>query len=93
MDGQAGTTVRVDALLTERGFEVLVVDSGPGVPADQRERIFDPFLQIEGAQRPLTRGGRGLGLAFCKKAVEAHGGSIAIEDGAPGAIFRVTIPT
>jgi two-component system, sensor histidine kinase and response regulator len=89
----AGTTVRVASCPSPEGLEVSVADSGPGVPSDQRDRVFDPFVQVEGSgDRPSTRGGRGLGLAFCKRAVEAHGGSIWIEDGAPGAVFKVRIP-
>jgi len=54
-----------------------------------RERVFDPFVQIEGS---TTRAGRGLGLAFCKLAVESHGGRIWIEDAKPGAIFCLRLP-
>ena len=57
-----------------------------------RERIFDPFVQLESEERRPTRTGRGLGLTFCKLAVEAHGGQIWIEDANPGAIFVVRIP-
>jgi len=54
--------------------------------------VFDPFVQLEGKDRHATRGSRGLGLAFCKLAVEAHGGRIWIEDAYPGAVFCVRIP-
>lgn len=88
-----GTAVSVTSSAGVGGIEILVADSGPGVPVDQREKVFDAFVQMEAsADRPSTRSGRGLGLAFCKRAVEAHGGSIWIEDGAPGAVFKVRIP-
>jgi len=88
-----GTTVRITSARNADGIEVSVADSGPGVPTAQRDKVFDPFVQMEGAgDRPPTRGGRGLGLAFCKRAVEAHRGHIWIEDGAPGAVFKVRIP-
>jgi signal transduction histidine kinase len=88
-----GSTVWVTSSPRPEGLEVSVADSGPGVPREQRDSVFDPFVQVEGTgDRPPTRGGRGLGLAFCKRAVEAHGGSIWIEDGAPGAVFKVRIP-
>jgi two-component system, sensor histidine kinase and response regulator len=87
-----GTTIRVTSASSLDGIELSVADSGPGVPADQRDKVFDPFVQVDGGDRPPTRGGRGLGLAFCKRAVEAHGGSIWIEDGAPGAVFKFRIP-
>jgi signal transduction histidine kinase len=66
--------------------EIRVSDAGRGIPPEMREKIFDPFIQIEG-DRPTSRGGRGLGLTFCKLAVEAHGGRIWIEDANPGAAF------
>jgi two-component system sensor histidine kinase/response regulator len=60
------------------------------VPAELRERIFDPFVQAEAGQRAV--GGRGLGLTFCRLAVEAHGGRIWVEDGSPGARFCIELP-
>lgn len=71
--------------------ELRVEDNGPGIPAEMRERIFDPFVQIEGKES-ATRGGRGLGLTFCRLAVEAHGGKIWIEDANPGARFSLSLP-
>lgn len=88
----AETTVRVSAVQHPDAIEVRVSDSGPGVPPDLREKIFDPFVQLDGSGRPLTRSGRGLGLAFCKLAVVAHGGLIWVEDANPGAVFCVRIP-
>ena len=60
-------------------------------PAEMQEKIFERFVQVEGSEH-ITRTGRGLGLAFCKLAVEAHGGSIWVEDGSPGALFCVRLP-
>jgi signal transduction histidine kinase len=89
----ANTIVMVTAVATANATELRVIDAGPGVPGDLKEKIFDPFVQIEGGgERHVTRGGRGLGLAFCKLAVEAHGGRIWVEDAAPGAIFCVRVP-
>ncbi|HVW24455.1 MAG TPA: response regulator [Polyangiaceae bacterium] len=86
------TTVSVTATTTSEGVEVAVRDQGPGVPSELRDRIFDPFVQAERSQNDLSRAGRGLGLAFCRLAVEAHGGRIWIEDGSPGAIFKMVLP-
>jgi two-component system sensor histidine kinase/response regulator len=73
--------------------ELRVSDAGPGVPAEMREQVFDRFVQIEGdGSGSASRGGRGLGLAFCKLVAEAHGGRIWIEDAAPGAIFCIRLP-
>ena len=58
---------------------ISVTDTGPGVPAAERERIFEKFVQVQGSERR----GVGLGLTFCKLAVEAHQGRIWVED-APG---------
>lgn len=85
------TEVRLTAITWDGGVEVRIADTGPGVPAEMQEKIFERFVQIEGSEH-ITRTGRGLGLAFCKLAVEAHGGSIWVEDGSPGALFCVRLP-
>ncbi len=86
----AGSTVRVSATETSHHIEIRVADAGPGIPADKRASIFEPFVQLDGLSLQ-TRAGRGLGLAFCKLATETQGGSISIEDGSPGAIFCVRL--
>lgn len=79
--------VRVVARLAEDGVELRVEDAGTGVPEAQRDKVFERFTQHSDAT--ATRSNRGLGLAFCKLAVEAHGGRIWIEDASPGAAFCV----
>jgi two-component system sensor histidine kinase/response regulator len=87
------TSVTLTTGSSEGGIDVRVADAGVGIPNDMKDRVFDPFVQIgKNANQPVAREGRGLGLAFCKLAIEAHGGSIWIEDGAPGAVFCVSIP-
>ena len=56
------------------------------------ESIFERFVQVESGELAAARSGRGLGLAFCRLAVEAHGGRIGVEDGAPGAVFCLRLP-
>jgi two-component system, NtrC family, sensor histidine kinase KinB len=76
----------------DEGFlQVLVTDKGSGVPAPYRDVIFDKFRRVQGEGTPK---GLGLGLAFCRLAVEAHGGAIGVDD-APdgGACFYFTLPT
>jgi signal transduction histidine kinase len=75
----------------ERHFlEVSVSDSGPGVPAADRQRIFDAYVQAGG---PRRSGSVGLGLAVCKRLVEAHGGSIGVSDRpGGGSRFSFTVP-
>jgi signal transduction histidine kinase len=83
-----GTEVYVITRSSNNGVELRVQDTGPGVPADQRERVFERFVQTG---ETATRSNRGLGLAFCKLAVEAHGGRIWVEDATPGAAFCLWI--
>ena len=87
-----GSRVTVSSRADAQGMELRVSDEGPGIPPEMRERIFDAFVQIDAWSRGRTVGGRGLGLAFCKAAVESHDGTIWVEDGAPGAIFCVRLP-
>jgi len=69
-----------------------VNDEGPGVPPEQRSRIFEPF-SAEGLRSATGAESSGLGLAFCRLAVEAQGGAIRIEDGTPrGSVFVVELP-
>lgn len=71
-----------------------VSDQGPGIPLEARGRIFEKYVQLESEARLHGRTSRGLGLAFCKIAVEAHGGTIWVDqtDGG-GAAFNVRLPT
>lgn len=86
--------VEVRSLERQGQVELRVSDEGAGVPAELRERIFEPFMQVEtGDSLTLSRNGRGLGLAFCKLVGEAHGGRIWVEDGEPGAVFCLALPT
>lgn len=88
-----GSVIRIDARVGEDGVELRVTDAGPGVPPELQDKIFERFVQLESGERLVSRTGRGLGLAFCKVALEAHGGRIWIEDGAPGAAFCVRLPS
>jgi signal transduction histidine kinase len=87
----AGSTLTLSAARAGEGIELRVTDQGCGVPAEQREKIFEPFAQGS-TEQLLTRTGRGLGLTFCRLAVEAHGGKIRIEGANPGAAFCVFLP-
>jgi PAS domain S-box-containing protein len=66
-----------------------IIDEGPGIAPEMREKVFEPFQQLTGAKK-----GAGLGLAICKGIVEAHGGRIWIEDHHPAGIKVIfTLPT
>jgi len=69
-----------------KGVEVVIADTGPGIPPEERERIFDPFYTTRAR-------GSGLGLAICKKIAEEAGGTIAVtSEPGRGATFTVTLP-
>lgn len=70
---------------------VEVADDGAGVPAADRERIFERFTRLDDA-RDRDAGGSGLGLAIAREIVVAHGGTVVVEDALPGARFVVTLP-
>jgi signal transduction histidine kinase len=86
----AETVVNVVCKSVQSGVEIQITDKGAGVPAELREKIFEPFVKGEPVKE--VRGGRGLGLAFCKLAVQAHGGEIRVEDAAPGSHFCARFP-
>ncbi len=74
-------------------YSIRVRDQGPGVPPADRDRIFDPYVRLERDARKHVRTSRGLGLAFCRLAVDAHGGRIWAEDNPPqGTTFVIQLP-
>ncbi|WP_300161125.1 HAMP domain-containing sensor histidine kinase [Solidesulfovibrio sp.] len=80
--------------LPHRRLELRVSDTGPGIPPEERERIFDKFHQAgRGDTTDAENRGTGLGLAICKHIVERYGGSIRAEDRVPrGTAFVVELP-
>jgi signal transduction histidine kinase len=86
----SSTAIGISARITEDGELVLSVeDKGPGIPAGDRERIFEPFFRNRMAERSKASG-HGLGLAICKSIVLAHGGRIEVHD-RPGGGARVSV--
>jgi two-component system sensor histidine kinase/response regulator len=86
-----GSTVVVNCQQTDEDFWFEVQDEGAGVPTEERATIFERFSV--GAQSASNISQIGLGLAFCKIAVEAHGGTISVRPAVgPGSVFRVTLP-
>jgi len=84
--------IRIDGCAENGRAWVHVIDNGEGVPDAYKDEIFAKFVQAPDAKRAL-RNGTGLGLAFCRLVVEAHGGEIAVQD-APdgGSDFVLWIP-
>lgn len=84
-----GDRVTVTARADEREVTVGVVDTGPGIPRDAQERLFEKFVRVGERQAE----GSGLGLAICRGIVEAHGGRIWVEsEEGQGAAFYFTLP-
>jgi signal transduction histidine kinase len=77
-----GGEVWVEAQPVDDMVRVDVIDTGPGIHPDERARVFEKFTQITG--RMTQQRGLGLGLAFCRMAIGAHGGRIWVEDGPEG---------
>jgi two-component system, OmpR family, phosphate regulon sensor histidine kinase PhoR len=75
-------TITISATHNDEEVTISVFDNGPGVPDDQRERIFERFYQVDTARS--GKDGSGLGLALCKHIVEAHGGRIWAEGNSQG---------
>ena len=77
-------------LANGRSFRVKVIDEGPGIPEEARDRIFQQYEIVDMRSRGV--GQVGLGLAFAKMVVEAHGGAISVAPNEPtGSTFTVEI--
>ena len=88
----ASGEVRVSAVPSANEVKINVADTGPGIPAEYRERIFEKFGQVEG-QKEGKKHSTGLGLTFCKLAAEAHGGKIGVDsEVGHGSTFWFTLP-
>ena len=73
--------------------KVLVIDTGPGIPLEYQEKIFEKFGQVKLGEQN-RKYSTGLGLTFCKLAIEAHGGKIGVESKlGQGSTFWFTLPT
>jgi signal transduction histidine kinase len=68
---------------------VSVADNGPGIPASERDRVFERFARLDQAR---SKPGNGLGLALVKAVAEQHGGSLELADNVPGLIVRLRLP-
>jgi two-component system phosphate regulon sensor histidine kinase PhoR len=86
-----GATVRVDAARRDKWIDIVVSDSGPGIPPADLTRVFERFYRVDKARsRP---GGTGLGLAIVRHLVELHGGTVTAENRPEGgARFTLTLP-
>ncbi len=87
----ARDTVTVRLRTDHTTVTLTVADDGSGIPAADRDRIFDRFIRLEDA-RTRDAGGSGLGLAIVRDVVAAHRGNIAVEDNHPGTRMVITLP-
>jgi heavy metal sensor kinase len=87
-----GATIDVRVYSRESSSIIEIIDEGPGIAAEHRQRIFDRFFRIDEA-RSRESGGTGLGLAIARWAVDVNSGHIEIDDGPRGgSVFRITLP-
>jgi len=81
--------ITVAATTEGETVRIVVADSGPGVPEEARERVFDRFYRLEASR---TTPGNGLGLSLARAVIRLHGGDIRLEDNAPGLRAVITLP-
>ncbi len=88
----AGSVIRVGAMREGAMVAIRVSDNGPGIPDEQKARVFDMFY-TGSTQAADCRRSLGLGLPLCRSIISAHGGTLTLTDNAPsGCIFTLTIP-
>jgi two-component system, OmpR family, osmolarity sensor histidine kinase EnvZ len=82
----------VSSVPVEDGVDILIDDDGPGVPAPERERVFQPFIRLDTSRNPST-GGVGLGLTIARDVARSHGGDVRLETSPQGGLrARVHLP-
>jgi heavy metal sensor kinase len=86
-----GGTISVHISNTPERAEIRISDNGPGIPMEQREKVFDRFYRVDLA-RARDTGGAGLGLSIAQWAAQAQGGGITIESGDEGTTFCIYVP-
>jgi signal transduction histidine kinase len=84
-----GATIRVRAGHDRGMVSVVVQDDGPGIPQSEREKVVTRFYRLD---RSRSLPGNGLGLAIVNAIAELHGGSLRLEDAAPGLVARIVLP-
>lgn len=87
-----GQQASVRVLLNEQGAVAEIVDNGPGIAQEDRERAFEPFFRCEQAIES-DKPGSGLGLAVCRSIARAHGGDVLLEQREEGFVAKLVLPT
>lgn len=88
----AGGTVTVQLESDPRHCRLAVVNTGPGIPPEHLDRVFDRFYQVDPARRESAGGHAGLGLAITRSLVEAHGGTIGVSSADGITRFEIVLP-
>ena len=87
-----GTHVWLTGRAAEDGVDILVDDDGPGIPPDERDHVFQPFIRLDSSRNPST-GGIGLGLTIARDVARSHGGDVRLETSPRGGLrARVHLP-
>jgi signal transduction histidine kinase len=86
-----GGYATVNAGVSNDGLDVIVEDGGLGIPQEDRERVFDPFVRLEDSRNRET-GGAGLGLSIARSIIRSHGGEIELMDAPPAFRVRLHLP-
>jgi len=89
---QGGGAIRITVARTGSSVSIAVIDTGSGIPYDEREQIFERFYRGD-QSRTRNRGGAGLGLSIVADAVRRHGGRITLDSQlGSGSTFTVILP-
>ncbi len=89
----AGGAISVTASQVDRALEVTVADTGPGIPPEELERIWDRFVKLDRARTPVKATGFGLGLTIVKQLIELQGGQVfATSEPGKGSRFGFRFP-
>ena len=88
----ATSTVAIRLSADDTSARIEIEDDGPGIPTADHDRVFERFVRLD-ESRARTSGGTGLGLAIAREIAHAHGGTLTLENGRPGARFVLNLPT
>jgi two-component system osmolarity sensor histidine kinase EnvZ len=87
-----GTHVWLTSRAVDDGVDILVDDDGPGIPLNERDHVFQPFIRLDASRNPST-GGIGLGLTIARDVARSHGGDVRLETSPHGGLrARVHLP-
>jgi two-component system osmolarity sensor histidine kinase EnvZ len=87
-----GTHVWLTSRSVDDGVDILVDDDGPGIPLNERDHVFQPFIRLDSSRNPST-GGIGLGLTIARDVARSHGGDVRLETSPQGGLrARVHLP-